>query len=661
MSRFCTSRSGSRFRALASIVPSLIALVAAPCAFADLTVTNFQISRYSVSFDISGTVPVGVPGPGENGRGTLRLTRSTEDCTWFDSATGRRNDIVGPCCTPLDWIVDNTGSDGQWGMANVGTCTSNGVACYRVDVGCHPTYPNYSDWVNFFFGEVPAALQPGDTVSGHLQANFGPNVEMINLDTQSFSLSIGCVTIADNLQAPPPPGPTPTLSLSTSDETLQAGQAFTVTVAMNESTSALTGVQLAMHFDPTKLRLDAVAPVSGGPFALEIAEQISNANGTLRYGCGVSDSQSATGAAADLVTLSFTALSSESCGSAALVSFGTVSNTTTKFSLADTTSIAPVTTDLESISIDGTAPVLNNIPSNSSVATDAGSTYGAYFANPGVTVTENCGSLTATLLITYPNTSTASAWPSNGMFPIGTSTLVWSVTDAAGNSASETRTITVANYQLLDAAIALDGPFTNASTRSIRFIAGSSSQLLSVSLSGSPLASGSISSIEVPVASGYSCLSAKDPTHSITDTAAASVSGVRYAVSFALLQGDSNADDVVDIIDFGVFVGARGSGKALDAISNFNSDTVVNNGDFAYLSINFFEVGESCSGFTSGTPQARIRVKDLRRSGRGDLAIADINGDGWVDTADIALYMQGVEPRIPTAPVSTGTSEAVSW
>ncbi|MEI7877431.1 MAG: cohesin domain-containing protein [Planctomycetota bacterium] len=455
--------------------------------------------------------------------------------------------------------------------------------------------------------------------------------------------------------------PVPTLSLTASDSTLQTGQSFTVDVAMNATSALPTGLQLAMNYDQTKLRLDSVAPATNSPFATEIAEQINNTNGTLRYAVGVDESQTANSAAAKLVTLSFTALTNETCGTASLISFGTVSGTTTKFTLADGIPLAPNLGTFASIKIDGTAPVLNNLPANVSATTDAGSTFGAYVANPGVTVSDNCDTLTPTLLVTYPDSSTASAWPANGMFPIGTTTLAWSVTDQSGNFASASRTIVVANYQLVDATMSFDGPFVTASTRSIRFTAGSSTQLLSLSASGSPLAGGSINAIQVPVAASYTCLRAKDPTHSVTDTASATVSGVRYQAAFSLKQGDSNDDDVVDILDFGIFVAGYGAGKALDATSNFNSDTIIANADFAFISINFFNVGEACGAYTGATPRDRMTVKELRRSGRGGLAIADINGDGWVDTTDITLFMQGVAPRKPAEPARAAAPDAVNW
>jgi hypothetical protein len=36
-----------------------------------------------------------------------------------------------------------------------------------------------------------------------------------------------------------------------------------------------------------------------------------------------------------------------------------------------------------------------------------------------------------------------------------------------------------------------------------------------------------------------------------------------------------------------------------------------------------------------------VSVKELRRTGRGNLAVADINHDGWVDTADMQLLLEG--------------------
>mgnify|MGYP003903448349 CR=1 FL=1 len=69
---------------------------------------------------------------------------------------------------------------------------------------------------------------------------------------------------------------------------------------------------------------------------------------------------------------------------------------------------------------------------------------------------------------------------------------------------------------------------------------------------------------------------------------------------------------------------------------------MVNNADFAFIGTNFFRTGETCGNLADGRqPVARVSVKDLRRQGLGHLAAADMNGDGWVDTRDIQLFMHG--------------------
>jgi hypothetical protein len=148
--------------------------------------------------------------------------------------------------------------------------------------------------------------------------------------------------------------------------------------------------------------------------------------------------------------------------------------------------------------------------------------------------------------------------------------------------------------------------------------------------------------VQVPVAASYSCISAKDTVHSITKTAVPTILSERYSASVTgMRQGDSNDDDMVDITDFAIFVANRGAGKAVNAVSNFNGDTFINTADFTFLTLSFFQVGDTCGAFTGATPRDRVSVRELRRTGRGELIAADLNGDGWVDLADMQMYMQG--------------------
>jgi len=241
--------------------------------------------------------------------------------------------------------------------------------------------------------------------------------------------------------------------------------------------------------------------------------------------------------------------------------------------------------------------------------------------------------------------SSSAYYPANA-----TTTITWSATDAAGNSASGTTTVAVANYQLLDASLSLNGSVSGNSSRNIRIKAGASTQIVSV---GMTAGSGTASNVQVPVAASYGCVSAKDAGHSLTSSGSTSVSGVKYAASLALDQGDSNDDDFVDILDFGIYVGDFGTAAAGD-ISNFNDDTSVNNGDFGFISVNFAHSGSPCGAFTGGAPRTTVTVKELRREGLGYLASSDLNRDGVLDVNDVVWYLQhGIPPRRPTVNPTT--------
>jgi hypothetical protein len=198
--------------------------------------------------------------------------------------------------------------------------------------------------------------------------------------------------------------------------------------------------------------------------------------------------------------------------------------------------------------------------------------------------------------------------------------------------------------------VLLDGSFAGSSVRPIRLSFGGVVSTVNVSMTGP---AGTKSDVVVPLAAGYACASAKDATHSVSDTAAAGVVGTKYSISFNLHQGDATDDDLVDILDFGAFIYARASGVATNAVSNYNADMIVNNADLSFISINFMRVGETCGSFDGGTPRSRVSVKELRRMGLGHLASADLNRDGWLDTNDVAYYMQFGAPT-PAASNASG-------
>jgi hypothetical protein len=67
------------------------------------------------------------------------------------------------------------------------------------------------------------------------------------------------------------------------------------------------------------------------------------------------------------------------------------------------------------------------------------------------------------------------------------------------------------------------------------------------------------------------------------------------------------------------------------------------------MSVNFFKVGDPCTAYAGEQPLARVSIPALRRMGMGHLTVADVNGDGWLDEADVAYYMQHGAP-MPAEP-----------
>jgi len=458
------------------------------------------------------------------------------------------------------------------------------------------------------------------------------------------------------------------VSLSPLEPFIEYGREYVVRVTASTVTpttplNLMTGMQLAARFDKERLELIDVRPVEAAPFTLPIGSDINNTAGTLRYAIGTNDGDSGLSTSRAIVDLVFMARpDADLCSQdIVLVWLQTVGSWETLFVSSDSLPASPSLAGLPPTDLDTTDPVLSGIPASISIATDAGSTYGAYIEMPSVTATDNCTqNLVPQLAIIYPDGTTADATPSGNMFPIGTTTLVWTIADETGNDASETHTIEVLDHQLLDIVVTYEVITRFASTRNIRVTAGGEPQIVEVSLPaavGSTFPEATRLGIEVPVQATHACISAKDRDFSISATAAGAMDGRRYKAAFTIIAGDSNDDNKVDIGDFSIFVADQGpvDPYALPR-SDFNSSSIVGNDDFGIICTNFFKRGDVCTAFDGGEPASRVSVRQLRRDGLGHLAVADLNGDGWVDVADIQAYMTGapVSVRPDTAEKARG-------
>ena len=430
------------------------------------------------------------------------------------------------------------------------------------------------------------------------------------------------------------------LSVNASPLNSSAGDAtsreFTVNVNIAGMIGAV-GAQATVAFDPAVVSF--VSAAAGTDFTTLIYSSTATANKVV-FATGIDPSASAAGiAAGNVAKLTFRTVA-PSCSDLDAIVLSTSALTTR---ITDSNGVALAFTQSNLVSITSLAPfTLAAVPANVAVAADAGTVAGALVSLVAPTAADSCGTPLTVTATRSDSALLAAYYPPNL-----TTTVTYTATDAAGNTDSKNVTVAVANYQLLDAAISLNGSITGSSTRSVRVIAGST-QLVNVGMTNG---SGIASNVQVPIAASYPCITAKDAGHSLSNTGVSSVVGVEYAASIALDQGDSNDDNLVDILDFGIYVGKFGVALA-GGSSNFNDDLAVTSGDFGFISLNFAETGIVCGAFTGGAPRTAVSVKELRRSGMGELAGADFNRDGMLDVNDVVYYMQnGI--RQPAKPIVT--------
>jgi hypothetical protein len=493
------------------------------------------------------------------------------------------------------------------------------------------------------------------------------------------SLTLATVVAAGALAGAADAATTFTVSLIPSDLAVRPGEDLVVTVRVDiaqdpADPKTFLGAQVVLNYDEAVLEpapgVDFVQTVTDGLYAGLTAESPDASTGDFSF--FVYDPTFAGGkGSSDIATVHFRVKSRVThCSAGNLLNFAVNASeieTALSYLPRGAGDTAPTLVNLPEILLDDTAPTVTVTTPSAEYATDAGSTYGATVADPRlgvrptVTIADDCdASPSLTLLATLADGSTTTSWPA--MFPIGVNTIDWTGTDAGDNAATVRQTIVVGNYQLMDVAVVLDGAAredAGISARSMRLKAGSVLPGLYDVLIDPTNNTGFIADVRVAVAAGYGCVCGKDVLHSLSDTAGAVVNPAtrKYDVAFALRQGDSNNDDVVDIVDYSLFLVDFGTDGSFSSRSNFNADGFVNNGDFGFINMNFFRAGETCGAFAGGTPRSRISLKELRRNGLGHLAVADLNGDGWVDTADMQQYVQQGGASTPSA----AKSERPSW
>ncbi len=84
--------------------------------------------------------------------------------------------------------------------------------------------------------------------------------------------------------------------------------------------------------------------------------------------------------------------------------------------------------------------------------------------------------------------------------------------------------------------------------------------------------------------------------------------------------------------------------------SDLTGNGLVFTEDFTFIQINFQQTSDPlCCGLTASlmAPATEIAVSDLEAMGLEAAAAGDLDGDGWLDTGDVAAFLQSSQTRTP--------------
>jgi hypothetical protein len=176
----------------------------------------------------------------------------------------------------------------------------------------------------------------------------------------------------------------------------------------------------------------------------------------------------------------------------------------------------------------------------------------------------------------------------------------------------------------------------------------------------------------------YMCITAQDQLHTLRS--AADVVCVDNAWT-AIFKGDplqggnwlvgGNLDgwkangngNTIDVLDAGMYLsliagnqGTTSPGPNTDcsvpveANGDINHDGVVDSADYSFVLENFLEASKDACCPEAGLDSTYVGLTEvshkwLRVHGMSELIVADLNGDGFLNLADMDLFQQGVMPQ----------------
>jgi hypothetical protein len=341
------------------------------------------------------------------------------------------------------------------------------------------------------------------------------------------------------------------------------------------------------------------------------------------------------------------------------------------------------------ITVDDTIPPVVTCPADIDVNADAGGCTGQV-TWPPATADDNCdGDLSGLVVYDIDEGNDGSIEVSDYAsttytFPGGTHKVTAKAEDSCLNTGSCDFFVTVSDKNELVVDIDLQatvaaGPFTRCITFVLWDCGPDTSQTVEQVVT---FTNGAASTVTVLVPCGaYDCITAKDKLHTLRQTDDGLTTGgtepVQYLADFTvtggdeLIGGDLNDDGWIDILDFGVFSWQYGTNYGTGDTdcntpyphADIDGDGLVDTADFTFIQINFLDGDEdNCCGAPGplAGPRTSISLDELEKLGLSELAVGDLNHDGWLDEADIEAFMQGARPKTPAQTPGNGANQVDS-
>lgn len=480
------------------------------------------------------------------------------------------------------------------------------------------------------------------------------------------------------------PGPA-TLRLAYDQACYKPGDVITATLYLEDLCAPAAGFQAFLRFDDARLAfLDGAYTAT--PFGLPVITPIAAAGNEIDVASGINQlgGQSSTTTGGLVATLRFAAVASTDCSSASLLAFRPHDPPTRVTNVCGTELLPLSLIDPPPVAID--APPVMACPA------------------PVITVNAEVGGCSAVVALTPPTAMDACDGPvpvtfirEDGLLSLaapfsssfvgtggpGVTKVIWRATDSCGQQTTCEQSVTVRAVNELRASVQLKGGgFPASLTRCITFELWDCHGVTPKATVKKELSfiSGLASNVvfEIPCGS-YTCITARDPLHTLRRTDADNfgvqpIIGTQYVADFtdrtgvggdddSLIGGNLNGDTFIDVVDFayyaGEFLSNYGTGDTLcPAViphADISGNGTVFTEDFTFVQINFLKASEpNCCGAPlrplavgEDQPRSSISVKELQSRGLGRLAVADVTGDGVVDTADISAWLLGARPGKP--------------